>query len=58
MSHPHILTLKTHTFLHTHTYAIVVDFVLYQPTKVYIADPDLILPRGELEFTTLDPTLK
>lgn len=52
-----------HTYTHTHnailyTYAIVVDFVLYQPTKVYIADPDLILPRGELEFTTLDPTLK
>ncbi|XP_017041692.1 nephrin isoform X3 [Drosophila ficusphila] len=36
------------------------SFIQYaQPSlNVYIADPDLILPRGELEFTTLDPTLK
>ncbi|XP_073817369.1 motor axon guidance molcule sidestep isoform X4 [Musca autumnalis] len=35
-------------------------FIQYaQPSlNVYITDPDLILPRGELEFTTLDPTLK
>jgi len=49
---------QTHTHSHIQLLAIVVDFVLCQPTKVYIADPDLILPRGELEFTTLDPTLK
>ncbi|XP_030369687.1 nephrin [Scaptodrosophila lebanonensis] len=36
------------------------SFIQYaQPSlNVYIADPDLILPRGELEFTTLDPALK
>nr|AEG77359.1 RT06290p [Drosophila melanogaster] len=32
------------------------SFIQYaQPS---LNDPDLILPRGELEFTTLDPTLK